>query len=221
MMFSFFEMEMLSSADINSIYFLMPADRREKFDSYRFDKDRRLCAVAYILLLYGIYSVCGKLYARVDFEYNIFGKPSLKRYPEIFFNISHCKNGVVCVLSKSEVGVDLQDIVDVDDALVKLTTSQREGEFIWQSEDRALNFTRLWACKESYLKCIGKGLNADLPSLDFAEVDCARFYKYDKYFSLSQQHNCVLCCCTTNQYCQIEQELSVCTIRSFLELYNS
>ena len=71
--------------------------------------DRHLCAMGYVLLLEGLkseYQIEDK--CLVDFHPT--GKPYLKEYPFIHFNISHCKEAVVCILSDNEVRVAVETI---------------------------------------------------------------------------------------------------------------
>ena len=64
-----------------------------------------------------------------EFSYGEHGKPFLKNYPDWHFNISHCKNAVCCVLSRENVGIDIEEIKRcVDDRGCVLFKTYRNGE---------------------------------------------------------------------------------------------
>ena len=44
------------------------------------------------------------------FEKGEFGKPYLKDYPQIHFNLSHCNGLIVCAVDTLEVGIDCEKI---------------------------------------------------------------------------------------------------------------
>lgn len=43
-------------------------------------------------------------------DYGIHGKPYLKEYQDVYFNFSHCSQGVVCAVSINDIGVDIETI---------------------------------------------------------------------------------------------------------------
>lgn len=87
------------------------------------------------------------------------GKPLLEG---IHFNVSHSKNLVVCALSDTPVGCDVEIIKKAPLHLEKKCFNPEEIRFRDElspddSVDRA--FFRLWSAKESYLKMTGEGLS--------------------------------------------------------------
>ena len=107
------------------------------------------------------------------FEYNEHGKPSIVGHPEIFFNLSHCKEAAVCVVSDQPVGIDVESIRAYKESLVNYTMNDEEIAQIKSAEDPAAFFIRLWTMKEATTKLIGTGISNDLKSV----ID-ARTYKY-------------------------------------------
>ena len=65
-------------------------------------------AYAFLLLRYALKKKYG-ISAVPEFNYNEYGKPFLKDFPDIYFSMSHCAGRVVCAVSDSPVGVDIQD----------------------------------------------------------------------------------------------------------------
>lgn len=76
------------------------------------------------------------------------GKPFFPACPDIFFSISHSGGYLLCALSDSPVGADIQ---------IKKNISSVLPERVCRPEElRVFNFFDLWSLKESYIKLIGK-----------------------------------------------------------------
>ena len=91
-------------------------------------------------------------------EYAEGGKPFLKNYPELHFNLSHCRTVVACVLHRSEVGVDVECRRPYQASFIRRVFSAEEQEQIYKSEDPQLTFVQLWTRKEAYVKYTGTGI---------------------------------------------------------------
>jgi len=141
----------------------LPAWRKEKALSYRFDRDRYTCAKAYLLLKELLDKHYG-ISCDVDFEYGPYGKPFLKEFPGIHFNISHCPKAVFCAVGDAAIGVDVEEI-QFDENVAQEVFSESELESIRSSESPEIAFTKLWTRKEAFLKLQGIGLVDDLKSL--------------------------------------------------------
>jgi 4'-phosphopantetheinyl transferase len=195
MILTLYEPEKIKPKDIKDIYRLMPLDRKAKFDSYHFDKDKILCAAAYILLLYGICLTDKCLYSTLQFTYGKHGKPSLIDHPNIQFNLSHCSCGVVCALSHEPVGIDIQTIDEYNAILIPTVMSTEEQQLIACHHSPDVVFTRLWTCKESYLKYTGSGINCSLKKLSFPQASNHMFYEYGCCFTISEYSGMVITLC--------------------------
>ena len=116
------------------------------------------------------------------FEYGIHGKPFIIGYPDIHFNISHCREAVLCVVSSRPVGVDVESIRSYKDSLVEYTMNPQEIAKINQAprpevmnpqEIAKINqaprpeveFVRFWTMKEAVLKLSGEGISKDLKTV--------------------------------------------------------
>ncbi len=98
------------------------------------------------------------------FGYNEFGKPYLCNNHDFHFNISHSGNWVICAISEKKVGADIEQIKPINFNIAKHFFSEIEYEdLMMQQEKMQLNyFYDIWTLKESYIKCIGKGLSIPL-----------------------------------------------------------
>lgn len=56
-------------------------------------------------------------------------KPFIREYPRLHFNISHCEGMAACAFSGQPVGVDIEHIRPVSDALVCKALTREEKEF--------------------------------------------------------------------------------------------
>ena len=135
--------------------------RREQALKFKHELGKRLCVLAYQLLKRGLAEVYG-IRENPVFEYNEHGKPMIVGYPEIFFNLSHCKEAAICVVSDQLVGVDVESVRSFNESLVRYTMNDAEVKEIESAEDQAVAFIRLWTMKESALKLIGTGISNEL-----------------------------------------------------------
>lgn len=150
---------------------LMSQQRREVCLKYKFEQGRKTCAAAYMLLCEGLRKEYGIAEPPV-FEYGEHGKPSIVGHPEIFFNLSHCKEAAICVLSHRPVGVDVESIGRYSDSLARYTMNDMELKQIDEAENRDVEFIRLWTQKEAILKLAGTGIIDDLKhALEGVTVD--------------------------------------------------
>lgn len=141
---------------------LLPEWRRERVMDYCFMVDRILCTKAYLLLKEGLYKEYG-IQENPKFAYNINGKPSLCDYPNIHFNISHCKKAILCVIDDNEVGCDIEVIPDsLDESLCDYCFNYNEKRQIENSDEPCIEFARLWTIKEAFLKYTGDGISDNL-----------------------------------------------------------
>ena len=146
--------------------------RREQALKFKHEQGQRLCVLAYQLLKKGLQQEYGIIENPI-FEYNEHGKPSIVGHPEICFNLSHCKEAVVCVVSDQPVGVDVESIREYKESLVRYTMNDEEIREIEPSENPAATFIRLWTMKEATMKLIGTGISNDMKTV----IDTTK-YKY-------------------------------------------
>lgn len=114
------------------------------------------------------------------FAYTEYGKPYLSDFPNVHFNISHSGEYVACCVSDKPVGTDIQKIGEYNSDVAKRVCNEKELVQIENSLDRASEFTKLWAQKESVLKMYGTGIaSGDLKNcLDNHNVQSERIEDY-------------------------------------------
>ena len=146
--------------------------RREQALKFKHEQGQRLCVLAYQLLKQGLREEYG-INDNPVFEYNEHGKPSIVGHPEIYFNLSHCKEAAVCVISNHPIGVDVESIREFKESLVQYTMNDEEIREINASAQPASAFIRFWTMKEATMKLIGTGISNDMKTI----IDTTR-YKY-------------------------------------------
>lgn len=151
----------IDSFDFEASLAKLSSQRREQALRFRSERDRKLCALAYILLCEGLRKEYGITELPV-FDYGEHGKPFIIGHPDIHFNISHCREAVVCVLSDRPVGVDVESMRGYRELLVRYTMNDAEISEIEQSACPEIEFIRLWTRKEAVMKCYGSGITNDI-----------------------------------------------------------
>jgi 4'-phosphopantetheinyl transferase len=134
-----------------------PNWRKDKMLNYKFLKGKLQCALAYLLLIHALREE-GVFVDMPEFIYGEHNKPYLKNYPGWYFNISHCKNAVCCVLSRKEVGIDIEEIKEYKEDLAAYVSSDEELNMLHCCDNQADEFYKLWTRKEAVFKMLGSGI---------------------------------------------------------------
>lgn len=106
-------------------------------------------------------------------------KPFVK-YPNIYFNVSHSNNIVVCAIDNGQVGVDIEfhDPLLKDD-LEKNSLIFSLSEKLYLNKYNCINtFYNLWCLKESFLKFTGEGIVGN----NLSENEFLAKYNFNEYF---------------------------------------
>lgn len=140
---------------------LLSEQRRQQCLKFKHELGRKTCAAAYLLLRQGLRREYGIEEPPV-FEYGEHGKPAIVGHPEICFNMSHCREAALCVLSDRPVGVDVESIRRYSESLARYTMNDREMQLILQAPRPEVEFTRLWTLKEAVVKRSGEGIRNDM-----------------------------------------------------------
>lgn len=112
-----------------------------------------------LLSIYCIQNCTNSIIHESQFYTNMYGKPILKNMPELFFNISHSKDLIICIVSNKNIGIDIEYIKPVTLLpKVKIFFTKNEWEYIYNSENKINSFFELWTLKESYVKYRGYGI---------------------------------------------------------------
>lgn len=191
MIYLFTDHTQISDDLLKTLSLKMPESRRNRFMHYKKAAAKQACVLGYMVFLYGfrhLYNQPGF----PDFDISESGKPYLKAYPHIHFNISHCNGGACCFFASAPVGIDIQEKRKFPKSILKKVCNEDELDAIAKADDSFLEFCRIWSQKESISKISGDGIFRDLMSI--SSKDCISFTKYlspDKYLTASSYDKAV------------------------------
>lgn len=125
----------------------------------------------------------------MTYGYGDVGKPYFKEAPGLYFNLSHSRLKVMCVLGSIPVGCDIEYIKKANEGIAKRFFSAKDNEMLDAAKELGEkeyreSFFRLWTLKESYIKCTGQGLKCPMDSFSFI-YDGEKYHidgKEDYYF---------------------------------------
>lgn len=148
---------------------MISTERREKIKKYYFDEDKKRSILAEVLLRHSLKKDFGISSEQIQFINNNYGKPKLKNFEHIHFNLAHSGDWVVCVVSDAPIGIDVEQIKTIDIGIAKaFFTSDEYKDILSQPKENQIKyFHKLWTLKESYVKAEGKGLYIPLNSFSF------------------------------------------------------
>ena len=167
----------VENLDLKKAYLLVPKERREKIDFYRFNKDKKLSAGAFLLLKK---LLSDENIPNFKIKTGKYEKPYISDNKNIYFNLSHSGKMVLCAISDRELGVD----IEINDPTIDLNIAKHyfynsEYENIMNAENQSDEFFKYWVLKESYMKYTGLGMNLELDSFEIIIEDTIRL-KDDK-----------------------------------------
>lgn len=171
-----------------------PIDFQEKIKRYRRWQDAQLSLLGRILLLRGIKEIYNQDYQNNEIQYTKYNKPYFKD-DLIRFNISHSGDVVVCAINnKSEIGIDIEIIsnIEIDDFKSQFTAN--EWDKILLSNNIKEAFFEYWTQKEAIIKAHGHGLAIPLKSFEILEnatiINNKKFYLQE--IKVEKQYKCYI-----------------------------
>lgn len=196
--------EDISQESYDKLLGVCGTDRHEAISKYRLEADRKRTVYGEALAKFMISKKTGILPQDIQVGRNPYGKPYATNQDEICYNISHSGNYVVCGLDTYEIGVDIEEVREIDQAIAKSFFHSKEYEFILSQEINQQIHTLydFWTLKESYIKYLGVGLHKPLNSfyfiLDGPSVQLVEQDHYPAYFYCDQiQDNYKLAVCVS------------------------
>ena len=128
--------------------------------------------LAYSLLAEMLLTYCGVFMSELQMEFGKFGKPYFPG-SNISFSVSHTEGAVLCSISDSEIGSDIEFADKVYTKITEKCFTPREAKF----SDSPKNFYTVWTLKEAYLKYTGTGIRQPMREIEF---------------SLNKEHKCTV-----------------------------
>lgn len=119
------------------------------------------------------------------------GKPYFPQYPHIHFNLAHCKNAVMAVISDKKVGCDIENVLAEDSLdLLHVVFKQEDIDIILASDNPPLEMTKLWTRNEALVKHFGNIPDdpTDWPSPINSHIDIFTEYQQGSPYVFSIAH---------------------------------
>lgn len=139
-----------------------------------------------LLLETGLRELYGLEYDLQKVNHGPHGKPFFTTHPDIHYNISHSGCYVVCAISGTEIGIDIQEkrVIALDKLGHKIFSPEEYREFL-KSEEKQDMFFRQWVRIESYLKWTGEGISRSLSDI--------RIDGWQQFIHFDKQYLCSIC----------------------------
>lgn len=141
-------------------------ESRNRLERFIFYEDKLRSLYGEIMIRYLIGQLFGIENRSLRFFKNDYGKPYIAGYP-IYYNISHAGRWVVCAINSQEVGIDVEEIKEVNYGIAERFFNPNEYMELMKKEvesSRIDYFYRIWTLKECYIKWTGMGLSRGLKS---------------------------------------------------------
>ncbi len=164
-----FDITSLNDESFNRLLLSVKQYRRDKIDKLAL-KNSKYLSLAVELLIRKACEDFGIDYLKEEIAIGEYGKPSFKN-SKYFFNTSHSGKYALCVISDVEVGCDIEEVKEYKPRVAERFFTEKENQYLELSNDKKDLFYRFWTLKESYVKCIGKGLGISLNSFEMDNKD--------------------------------------------------
>lgn len=158
--------ENLLNDEFRILLSLVSQEKKNKIIKYHQYIDSQRSLLGDILARYSICEDFNLNNADLSFNTNPYGKPAISSRGKIGHNISHAGRYIVCAVSDTPVGIDVEEIKPIDLRIAERFYSNDEYEYLTSAPTESTydNFFQLWTMKESYIKMIGRGLSIPLNS---------------------------------------------------------
>lgn len=147
--------------------------KKDRINRFKFNDDKVKTILSEILVRTIYCETKDKLNSQIIFDETEMGKPFIKNEENFKYNISHSGNRVVVVFDDEEIGVDIEDIKELNLDVVRSFSTDYEYEKTLQKshQGRGEHIISIWVLKEAYVKYLGTGLNQDFQSFDVINKD--------------------------------------------------
>lgn len=215
--------EPLNCERFNSLLSYVSPEKKNRINRYINPSSAQQALMSELLVRSIIHDKLHMRNSDIRFGKNEYGKPYLMGKNDFHFNLSHSGDWVVCAVSDSVVGIDVEKIKPTDYNISKRFFSQDEHEYlVCQKERQRLDtFYDLWTLKESYIKAVGKGLYMSLNDFSIVIYNGLIYLKHQienhlfnfKQFTIDIRYK--LSVCLKSEF--KDEELSVISMPDFLE----
>ena len=202
---------------------------QKKILRYHFWEDRQRSLLGHLLSRYAIMQQFHLNNDKIKLVENPYGKPHIKGYRAIHYNISHSGDWVVCAISQSVIGIDIQKFEGMKFGIIEHCFSKDERKYLFSlgKAQQLISFYDMWTLKEAYIKAIGKGLFQQLSEFSVLKdgKDFRLFTKeplnkkfFFKKYSIEKGYSLSVCS-QENNFCAKLEELFIDDLIKRFNLY--
>lgn len=156
----------MTNKEIENFYLKLNHLDKKRIDKIKNKTRKNQSIIGKILLCKLLKTEYNLNYFDLDFYYNENGKPYIKN-TNIFFNISHSHDYVICVISNKEIGADIEKIRNININSMKYYCTEKEINYITNNKcDMNKKGFQIYTLKEAYIKMQGSNLNT-LKEIEF------------------------------------------------------
>lgn len=159
--------------EYGAVYEKLSPSRKAHIDAFSNEAARR-CSLAGELLLRSLLAAEG--IAAVP-ERLPSGQPVLPG-GQAFVSISHCDDRVVCAVSKTAVGIDIEKVRPIRPGMAERVCTAEELRYV-RSGNETERFFEVWTAKEAYFKLKGTGIT-NFQAVNTLTLQKA-FFRWDEY----------------------------------------
>lgn len=171
---------------------MIPSFMREKIGNIMIYHNQCLSLLGKILLL-NMLNTLGDDFNLENIQYTRYNKPFFSG--NLFFNISHSNECVVCAMSKVyPLGIDVEMIRPINFLHFTSVLNCDDLNLLLESDDCNNSFFELWTAKEALSKLLGLGLGLSFDRIRMYKNYMKyndRLFKYH-YIKISDQYKCCL-----------------------------
>lgn len=169
-MIEFYHCDISKMSDEEFLKMYMGSDetRQKKADKLKKKPDKKLSVVAGELVRNAVSNKFNIAPQDIRFRVGKNGKPYIENV-DIEFSISHSGDIALCAISDKPVGIDIEQIRNVDINMVKRVFTSDEQQYVLEKWSLSKQrFFEIWTRKEAYAKLNGKGVSS---FADFSVMD--------------------------------------------------
>ncbi len=175
-----FDIRNLSNDEYQKWYSLMNEERKTYVDRFRRLADKKRSVAGEMLARRAIAEWCGVSAESICFGRKGHGKPFAIDL-SVDFNISHSGNTVVCAVSDTSVGIDVEEIRPIDLSIAEHICTEEDLEYLFgrnladndiakvNDQNLLIHLLKIWTAKEAYFKCLGTGIT-DLKNISYTFI---------------------------------------------------
>lgn len=143
------------------LFKLLTLPEQEKIESYKNEVDRIVHTISFTIPKIELAKVVNANPEDIVIIRNENEKPYFKDYPMYHYSVSHSNSYVGFVLSKNQIGLDIEQRVNRDFKALNFVATKEEIEECKENDDKYA----LWTFKEAYAKYSSKGLGKYLKDI--------------------------------------------------------